>query len=178
MTRPPGLALDSGGLAKGLFADVLGETLATHPSFAINCAGDLRVGGTRLSARPIRVQSPFDGSTLHTFERSQTGVATSGIGRRSWIRDDGAPAHHLLDPATGNAAFTGVVQVTALAPSTLEAEIRAKAAVLSGPDAAPGWLRHGGVIVLEDGSHELTPPAPLVTIGQLAPHLRPRASAR
>ena len=98
------------------------------------------------------MQSPFDGSTLHTFERAQTGVATSGIGRRSWIRDDGAPAHHLLDPASGNAAFTGVVQVTALAPSALEAEISAKAAVLSGP-RRPRLARHGGVIVLEDGSH-------------------------
>jgi thiamine biosynthesis lipoprotein len=175
VTRPPGLALDSGGLAKGLFADVLGETLATHASFAINCAGDLLVGGTTLTPRPIRVQSPFDASTLHTIERAQTGVATSGIGRRSWISDDGVPAHHLLDPATGRPAFTGVVQVTALAPSTLEAEIRAKAAVLSGPGAAPGWLHHGGVIVFDDGSHELTPAAPRVTLGQLAPHLRPHA---
>jgi FAD:protein FMN transferase len=182
VTRPPGLALDSGGLAKGLFADVLGETLATHASFAIDCAGDLLVGGTAVAARPIRVQSPFDGSTLHTIERAQTGVATSGIGRRSWIRDDGAPAHHLLDPATGKPAFTGVVQVTALAPSTLEAEVRAKAAVLSGPRAAPGWLPHGGVIVFDDGSHRVQPPAAVITVGQLARHLRrhtgaPRASA-
>jgi FAD:protein FMN transferase len=177
VTRPPGLALDSGGLAKGLFADVLGETLATHASFAINCAGDLLVGGTAAVARPIRVQSPFDASTLHSIERAQTGVATSGIGRRSWIRDDGTPAHHLLDPATGEPAFTGVVQVTALAPSTLEAEVRAKAAVLSGPRAASGWLAHGGVIVFDDGSHRLCSPAPSVTIRQLAPHLCPNAEA-
>jgi thiamine biosynthesis lipoprotein len=177
VTRPPGLVLDSGGLAKGLFADALGETLATHASFAINCAGDLLVGGAAGTARPIRVQSPFDGSTLHTFERAQAGVATSGVGRRSWIRGDGAPAHHLLDPATGEPAFTGIVQATALAPSTLEAEIRAKAAILSGPRAAPGWLPHGGVIVFDDGSHQVLAPTPVITIGQLAPHLRPRVSA-
>ena len=46
ITRPPGVKLDSGGLAKGLFADVLAAGLAAHPSFAINCAGDLAVGGT------------------------------------------------------------------------------------------------------------------------------------
>ena len=45
------------------------------------------------------------------------------------------------------------MQVTALAPTAVEAEWRAKAAVLSGPEAAAGWLPHGGVVVLDDGSH-------------------------
>ena len=59
--------------------------------------------------------------------------------------------NHLLDPATGTPAFTGIVQATALAPTALEAEIRAKAAVLSGPDSADRWLPHGGVVVFDDG---------------------------
>ncbi len=80
-------------------------------------------------------------------------MATSGIGRRSWFGADGRPAHHLLDPATGAPAFTGVVQATALAPTAVEAEWRAKAAVLSGPDCAGDWLAHGGVVVLDDGDH-------------------------
>ncbi len=84
-------------------------------------------------------------------------MATSGIGRRSWLGPDGRPAHHLLDPSTGKPAFTGVVQATALAPTALEAEWRAKAAVLSGPDAAGDWLPHGGVVVRDDGSHFLIP---------------------
>ena len=29
----------------------------------------------------------------------------------------------------------------------------AKAALLSGPDAAPSWLPHGGVVVRDDGRH-------------------------
>jgi FAD:protein FMN transferase len=147
--RPPGLRIDGGGLAKGLFADVVAETLGDR-TFAIDCAGDLRLGG---AARAVHVESPFDGGILHTFELSGGGVATSGIGRRSWLDRTGAPAHHLLDPASGRPAFTGVVQATALAPTALEAEARAKAAVLSGPDGAADWLPHGGVIVLDDGNH-------------------------
>ena len=54
---------------------------------------------------------------------------------------DGRPAHHLLDPATGRPAFTGVVQATALAPTAVEAEWRAKAAVLSGPERRGGLAR-------------------------------------
>jgi thiamine biosynthesis lipoprotein len=147
--RPPGLRIDGGGLAKGLFADVVAETLAGR-TFAIDCAGDLRLGG---APRTVRVESPFDRDVVHELTVADGGVATSGIGRRSWIGADGAPAHHLLDPATGRPAFTGVVQATALAPTALEAEVRAKAAVLSGPDGANGWLPHGGVVVLDDGNH-------------------------
>jgi FAD:protein FMN transferase len=166
--RPPTVKLDSGGIAKGLFADVLAESLASHPSFAINCAGDIAIGGAGGLTRPVRVESPFDGRILHTFELQRTGVATSGIGRRSWLDADGRPAHHLLDPSTGEPAFTGIVQVTALAPGALMAEIQAKAALLSGPRRAPAWLPHGGVIVFDDGSHQVIEAPGVVTLSQLS----------
>jgi FAD:protein FMN transferase len=167
VTRPAGVKLDSGGLAKGLFADALAETLSSHASFAVNCAGDLAIGGSEGFTRPVKVESPFDGSILHTFELTRTGVATSGIGRRSWLDSGGGPAHHLLDPSTGKPAYTGIVQVTALAPSALLAEIHAKAAILSGPRAAARWLAYGGVVVLEDGSHLVFDPPAVVTLGEL-----------
>jgi thiamine biosynthesis lipoprotein len=167
VTRPTGLQIDGGGLAKGLFADVLAQGLGEHRSFAVDCAGDLALGGRSQVPRRVHVESPFDASVLHTFELSSGGVATSGIARRSWLDERGRPAHHLLDPATGRPAFTGIVQVTALAPSALEAEIRAKYALLAGPRAAATRLPHGGVLVYDDGSHELiAAPAP-VTLGQL-----------
>ena len=121
--RPPGLAIDSGGLAKGLFADLIAERM--RGSFAVDCGGDLRFGG---APRRLEVTDPFGGSPLHVFEVRDGAVATSGIGRRSWLDARGRPAHHLLDPATGRPAFTGVVQATALAPTAVEAEWRAKAA--------------------------------------------------
>lgn len=160
VTRPPGLRLDGGGLVKGLAADLLAGALSTHESFAVDCAGDLRVGG---SLRAVQVAGPFDGEVLHVFALSDCAVATSGIGQRSWRGADGRPAHHLLDPATGGPAFTGIVQATALAPTALEAEMRSKAAVLSGPRGAAGWLPHGGLVVHDDGTHEV---------------LRPRLAAR
>ena len=154
VTRPPGLAFDSGGLAKGLFADLIAERLAGSSSFAVDCGGDVRFAGPE---RTVAVADPFGGAPLHRFRLGASAVATSGIGRRSWLGADGRPAHHLLDPSTGRPAFTGVVQATALAPTAVEAEWRAKAAVLSGPDAARDWLPHGGVVVLDDGSHFTTP---------------------
>ena len=67
-------------------------------------------------------------------------------------RDDGADAHHLLDPATGRPVHSGLVQVSALAPTALEAEVLAKWALLRGPDLAEDRLIHGGVTVDDSGA--------------------------
>jgi thiamine biosynthesis lipoprotein len=171
--RPPGVRVDSGGLGKGLFADIVAETLAPHASFAVDCGGDLRLGGAGEVERAVEVRSPFAGELLHTFARRGGGVATSGIGKRSWRDGEGRPAHHLLDPATGRPAFTGVAQVTALAPTALEAEARAKAALLAGPARAADWLAHGGVAVLDDGTVRVLEPPRSLTLGGVRVQLRP-----
>ena len=152
VTRPPGVRIDPGGIAKGVFADELAAVLSGYGAFVVDCGGDMRLGGSLALARDVHVASPFDESTLHTFALAGGGVATSGIGRRGWIDREGRPAHHLLDPATGRPAFTGIVQVTALAPTATEAEALSKAALLSGPTQAERLLVHGGAIVLEDGN--------------------------
>jgi thiamine biosynthesis lipoprotein len=161
VTRPAGVRLDSGGIAKGLFGDLLALSLGHHTAFVVDAAGDLRFGGWGQLVRPVQVASPFTGSVLHTFELTGGAAATSGIGNRSWVGADGMPAHHLLDPATGRPAFTGIVQATALAPSGVAAEVLSKAAVLSGPAGARRWLPHGGLIVLDDGGFEVFEPAGL-----------------
>jgi thiamine biosynthesis lipoprotein len=159
VSRPPALRIDVGGIAKGVFADELSAMLDRFDCFALDCAGDLRVGGRARIARDVRIANPFHEGTLHTFQVTSGAVATSGIGRRSWIGADGRPAHHLLDPRTGAPAFTGIVQATALAPTAAQAEILAKVALLSGPGRAAEWLPHGGLIVLDDGTHQvLSPP--------------------
>jgi thiamine biosynthesis lipoprotein len=152
IARPPGLRIDGGGLVKGLAADLLATTLAGHPAFAIDCAGDVRVGGRAGRRRTVLVEDPFDPDAppVHALRLRAGAAATSGVGRRSWPDRDGAPAHHLIDPATGRPAWTGVVQATAFAPTALEAEILAKTALLSGPERGRDALEHGGVLVLAD----------------------------
>jgi thiamine biosynthesis lipoprotein len=77
---------------------------------------------------------------------SRGAVATSGVTRRAW-----GDAHHLVDPRTGRPADTGIVQVTALARTALQAEVRAKTALLAGPEDAAHVLAGGGVYVTDDG---------------------------
>jgi thiamine biosynthesis lipoprotein len=159
VTRPLGVRLDSGGVAKGLFGDVLASVLSGHASFAVVAAGDIRLGGAAGMVRRIQVASPLQGGDiLHTFELAHGAVATSGMSKRSWRDADGRPAHHLIDPGTGRPAFTGILQATALAPSGVEAEALAKAALLSGSHDAAAWLRYGGVLVYDEGDYDVIEP--------------------
>jgi hypothetical protein len=60
---------------------------------------------------------------------------------------------HVAHFACFGSRCTVIVQATALAPTATAAEALSKAALLSGPDGAAGWLVHGGVLVFDDGSH-------------------------
>ena len=143
IARPPGTRLDLGGSAKGFVADRAAGILAPYGPCAVDCGGDMRVHG----AHDVRLAHPFGGEPVASFRLCDGAVATSGVDARLW----GAAAHHLLDPATGKPAWTGVVTATALAPSAAEAEALAKAALLAGPLAGRHHLPHGGALVLEDG---------------------------
>jgi FAD:protein FMN transferase len=149
--RPAGVRIDSGGIGKGLAADLIADSLDGHDSFSVDCAGDLRIGGAAGRERLVLVRDPWNGGSLAELRMTGGAVATSGITARAWRDASGRPGHHLIDPGRGTSAWTGVAQATALAPTALEAEVLAKTALLSGPLAGPGALVHGGVLVLDDG---------------------------
>ncbi|MBK5231437.1 MAG: FAD:protein FMN transferase [Thermoleophilia bacterium] len=150
--RPPGLRFDTGGTGKGLAADLVAKSLEGYSRFLISCGGDIRIGGRYARQEPfdVMVEHPVSGRKPHLFRLSSGGVATSGINVRAWRRSDGSTAHHLIDPSTGKSCWSGLIGVTALAGSALEAETLAKAALLSGPEGARRILADfGGLIVHE-----------------------------
>lgn len=158
--RPPGLELDLGGSAKGWAADLVAARLGRHGRCAVDCGGDLRMVAGRRARRgaawEVRVRHPLTGGSAHTLYVREGGVATSGIDARLWVGRRGELAHHLIDPSTGEPAWTGLLTVTALAATAVEAEALAKAALLSGPADGRRLLatRHGGVLVHDDGAVE------------------------
>jgi FAD:protein FMN transferase len=158
IARPPGVQIDSGGTGKGLAADLVARLLDGADRFAVDCGGDLRVGGPGAAARPfaVQVRHPLTGEVAHALTLRGGAVATSGLDVRLWRDAAGRPAHHLLDPSTGRPAWTGLVGATALAPTVLEAETLAKTALLSG--SARALARHGGLVVRDDGEVELAGP--------------------
>jgi thiamine biosynthesis lipoprotein len=162
--RPPGLALDLGGSAKGWAADLIAIRLGRYGRCAVDCGGDVRIVGGPDAHRggpwEVRVRHPLTGAPAHTLYVHAGGVGTSGIDARLWEGPRGELVHHLIDPATGQPAWTGLLTVTALAPTALEAEALAKAALLSGPSAGRRLLRahRGGVLVHDDGTVEPVSP--------------------
>jgi thiamine biosynthesis lipoprotein len=158
VSRSPGVRIDPGGIAKGLLADLVGESLADFECFAVDCCGDLRIGGTAGHVRSVLVDDPTGARPPHELRIADGAVATSGITRRAWIGPDGLPAHQILDPASGRPAFTGIAQATAVAPTGLLAETFAKSALLAGPEGAEARLPYGGVIVEASGAVRVVEP--------------------
>jgi thiamine biosynthesis lipoprotein len=148
---PAGVRLDLGGSAKGLAVDLAADLLADHAGYAVDAGGDIRIGGTRHVSREVQIQHPLRDEIAHRFTVTTGAVATSGLRTRVWPTADGF-AHHLIDPARGVPAWTGVIQASALAPTALEAETLAKTALLRGPHAGLETVgRHGGALILDDG---------------------------
>ena len=150
--RPPGVRFDTGGSGKGLAADLCAGRLEGFATFVVDAGGDLRIGGEEPPERLVEVDHPLEPEPAHVFPMARGAVATSGIATRIWRHRDGF-AHHLLDPSTGQPAWTGVIQATAIGETALEAETLAKAALLSGPERGAAMLEdRGGVLVLDDGA--------------------------
>ncbi len=159
--RPRGLLIDTGGTGKGLAADAVAHRLRRYTRFVVDCGGDIAVGGVGAQLRPvsIEVEHPLSGECVHSLTLASGGVATSGLNVRIWRRANGAYAHHLLDPSSGEPVWSGLIGATALAPTALEAETLSKLALLTGPAGARLALaRHGGVVVHDDGDVELVGP--------------------
>ena len=157
IVRPPGLRFDTGGTGKGLAADMVAASLRGYSRFLVDCGGDIRIGGADAFVHPyeIFVEHPISGARAHVLRLGAGGVATSGINVRIWRDADGHFAHHLLDPASGEPAWTGLVGATALGDTALEAETLSKAALLSGPEGGRRLLaERGGFLIHDSGRVE------------------------
>jgi thiamine biosynthesis lipoprotein len=157
ISRPPGARIDSGGIGKGLAADLVAARLRGYPRFVVDCGGDIRIGGADALANPyeVLVEHPLTGEHSAALRLGFGGIATSGLNVRVWRGPDGSPRHHLLDPSSGESAWTGLVAATALGDTAVEAETLAKAAVLAGPEGGREVLAElGGLLVHDDGRVE------------------------
>ena len=161
ISRPPGIRVDTGGTGKGLAADMIADFLRGYSRFVVDCGGDIRIGGPDALVQPyeVFVEHPLTGERAYVLRLGSGAVATSALNVRVWRNSDGCYAHHLLDPFTGEPAWTGLVGATALGDVAVEAETLAKAALLSGVDGARAILaERGGLLVHDSGRVETVGP--------------------
>jgi thiamine biosynthesis lipoprotein len=159
ITLPEGVSLDLGGIAKGHTADLVAAELIYLGAAGalVDLGGDVRVEGESPSGEGWRVaiSDPFDeGADLAIVQLDAGGVATSSVRRRRWMHE-GRLLHHLIDPATGAPAASGITAVSVVAASAAWAEVTAKAALVAGRADAVTVVRAAGatgVVVGDDGT--------------------------
>ena len=123
------MRLDLGAIAKGYAADEVERILlASHVKAAVvDLGGNIKVVGRKPdgSAWRVGIQNPFDerGSYIGiaNLEGGYT-VVTSGIYERYFIGGDGRHYHHIFSSETGYPVDNGLVSVTVICRSSMEAD--------------------------------------------------------
>ncbi len=167
VTLPPGVALDLGGIGKGRAADLTATHLVARGAegVCVDLGGDLALRGRPPDGEAWSIgvddwgHDPDDGTGRSSWDGrvlrvAQGAVATSATHSRRWETSAGL-AHHLIDPATGRPATSGVRTVTVLAESAAWAEVLAKAALIAGPDGGHELLATSGAcgFLVDDHGH-------------------------
>jgi thiamine biosynthesis lipoprotein len=146
---PPGVRLDLGGIGKGLAADRVLELMldAGAEGALVNIGGDVRVGGVAPSPEGWLID--VDDRALVSL--SAGAVVTSSVARRRWLVR-GRSFHHLIDPATGLPAESGLMTVAVLGASAGSAEVVAKASLIAGERVGSSLIAEHGMAALLVGS--------------------------
>ncbi|MGY1735035.1 FAD:protein FMN transferase [Geodermatophilus sp. SYSU D00684] len=160
---PPGVAVDPGGIGKGLAADLVTAELraAGAAGCLVNVGGDLRAAGEAPTPAGwvVTVPDPLrPGGELLRAALPEGAVATSSRLERRW-RAGGTQAHHLVDPSTGTPADGGVVAATVVAEQAWEAEVLATAVTVGGP-AGFGLLDGAAAVAVTASGARLTAGVP------------------
>lgn len=136
VTVPDGMAIDAGGLGKGLAADlVVAELLARGAAGAlVSIGGDLAAAGCPPETEGWRldIEDPFRAANvLSQISFSGGGVATSSSRSRRWIHNS-SEQHHVIDPRTAKPSKSDLVAVTVITSCGWQAEAHATALLLGG----------------------------------------------
>lgn len=117
LTLPDGMELDLGSVAKGWTGDRLMSLFreAGVTSAIVELGGNVQALGAKPDGSPWRVavQSP-EGGYAGVLEIKDKAVVTSG-GYQRYFEQDGKRYHHIIDPATGYPAESGLTSVTVVA---------------------------------------------------------------
>lgn len=156
VTIPGGVAIDSGGIGKGLAADLMSDYAMQLGAMgvAIFAGGDVAVKGMAVDAAGWRVDvsGPSDSTKfIASVALSRGGLATSSP--MGWKSNN---SHHIIDPRTKKSSESDVLQVTVIAQNASQAEVLAKMCVILG--AQEGISRidsFGAAALIVDNTNQL-----------------------
>lgn len=114
-----GTKIDLGGIAKGYVTDVIAKILEENniPRATISLGGNVLVWGDRPDGTPwvVGIQDPARTDVADSYagylRLTDAFAVTSGSYQR-YFEEDGKRYHHIIDPATGRPAESGLTSVT------------------------------------------------------------------
>lgn len=163
LTLPGGVELDLGSVAKGYTGDRIMSIFqeAGLTSAKITLGGNVQVLGNKPDGSPWRVGIRDPGSDGYAFvvEVTDRAVVTSG-GYERYFEQDGVRYWHIIDPATGCPARSGLVSVTIISQSGVLADALSTALFVMGAEQAADYWRARDdfdfILIGEDGSVTIT----------------------
>jgi len=132
---PSGVALDAGGIGKGLAADLMSDYAMQLGAMGVTvfAGGDVAVKGMAVDAAgwQVNISDPNNADTfIDSVLLSRGGLATSSP--MGW---QNPKAHHIIDPRSHKSSESDVLQATVIAQNASQAEVLAKMCVILGAQA-------------------------------------------
>jgi len=162
---PAGMQLDLGAVGKGIACDRVSAYLHSQPQVT---GAVVAVGGSVVTYGQKPDDSPWKVAIMHPREegsylgiltlKGEHYVSTSGDYER-YVMVDGVRYHHILDPATGYPARSGLCGVTIVCDSGLLADALSTACFVLGPEQGLALAENHGAEALfvgEDGALQMT----------------------
>lgn len=163
VTLGDGMEIDLGSVTKGYVGDRITASLRDKgvSSALLNLGGNVQALGSKPDGSKWRVavQNPLGDGSIGVLEISDLAVITSG-GYERYFEENGETYWHIIDPATGSPAHSGLISVTIVGDSGLLCDGLSTALFVMGlDDAVQFWRENGGfemILVSEDGQVSVT----------------------
>ncbi len=142
---PLDMSLDLGGIAKGYTSDRIMELLSDNgvESAVISLGGNVQTLGNKPDGSEwnVGIIDPFDENEyIGGVKNADKAVITSGGYQRNF-EEDGVTYHHIIDPATGYPANSGLSSVTIISDNGIEADALSTALFVLGLEKASEYWR-------------------------------------
>ena len=140
-----GSSVELGAVAKGYAGELVAAELKSRGvrSALLDLGGNIETVGAREGGTPWRVglRNPFGGALLGTVAVTDAAVVTSAIDQRFFTDEAGNRYWHILDPATGKPAASGLASATVVASSGGRADALSTALFVMGAERAAAFWR-------------------------------------
>lgn len=137
-------------------------TVQLDGGMMLDLGGNIQAIGDKTDGSPWRLglRNPFSDGTLGVLEISNQAVVTSGAYERYFIGEDGTRYGHIIDPATGYPAESGLASVTVIADEGRLCDALSTSLYVMGTEKALDyWKEHQNfemILITENGEIYLT----------------------